>query len=276
MESNNLLSQLFLPMSSVSLGRFVVSIEDPHQDFHDPLHSTTLAIAEKLQKNFTGTYTSVRHHNASAEIATLLSASFSKRLKTSVQITTVQAKTYYLNNVGDWFQNAVRSRDTQRWIERVIDEGEDIYAIVAYHTLLDAHIQESSGDSSADSGRIGVPLSTALNASGVCMPFVVGDPRLGGSRGGVVNEQGSWVASGEQVHAVQYRKVRWDWFSRKRVEEMKLAKRPFWERYDRLRSAEDEVEGEEEDMIEVDLEDELRGECNDFTIVFGPPSDELC
>ena len=93
MESNNLLSQLFLPMSSVSLGRFVVSIEDPHQDFHDPLHSTTLAIAEKLQKNFTGTYTSVRHHNASAEIATLLSASFSKRLKTSVQITTVQAKT---------------------------------------------------------------------------------------------------------------------------------------------------------------------------------------
>jgi hypothetical protein len=50
MPRNILLSQYFLPLSAVSLGRFVISLNNPHQEFHEPIslrisrHSTTAFI----------------------------------------------------------------------------------------------------------------------------------------------------------------------------------------------------------------------------------------
>jgi hypothetical protein len=265
MAPNVLLPQLFLPLSSVNLGRFVISMDNPHQDFHDPPHTSNPEVAEKVQTQYNGIYDSVQQRDASSQLTSLLSSSFSKRLKTSVQITTAQAKTYYLNNAGQWFRDAVQSTETQRWIERTIDEGEDIYVVVAYHTLLDARIREKSGDQSAAGGSLVAPLSTALTASGMCMPFNAADPGISGFYGRRESEQGQFIAPGEQIHAVQYRKVRWNWFSSKKVNEMTLAKKAWWERYDRLRN----VEAEIEDLIEVDLEDALEGDCDEFTMEYG-------
>ena len=116
---------------------------------------------------------------AASQLTTFLSSSFSKRLRASIRITANQAKTYYLNNVGQWFRDAVQSRETREWIERTIDEGEDIYVVVAYHTLLDARIIEQLGGQSTAGGNLAIPVSTALTAFGVVVPFSsVADPGL--------------------------------------------------------------------------------------------------
>ena len=268
MSPSILLSRFFLPLSAVKLGRFVISLDDPHQDFHDPLRDSGPEVAERVQTQYDSTRRSVKHQNVASQLTTFLSSSFSKRLKVSIRITADQAKTYYLNNAGQWFRDAVQSKETQKWIERTIDEGEDIYVVVAYHTLFDARIIEQLGEQSAASGNLVTPVPTALTAPGMVIPFTnIADPGLSGFRDHIEDEQRRFIAPGEQVYAVQYRKVRWRWFTSNKVDEMTLAKKAWWERYDRPRY----LESESEDMIEVELEDglALEGDRDECTVESG-------
>ncbi|KAF2472383.1 uncharacterized protein BDR25DRAFT_333266 [Lindgomyces ingoldianus] len=174
------------------------------------------------QTQYDSIHHSVKHQNIASQLTAFLSSSFSKRLKVSIRITADQAKTYYLNHAGQWFREAVKSRETHQWIERTIDQGEDIYVIVAYHTL-----------TKRCGGALGVLVLTALTASGVVILFANAvDPALGGFCGRIEEEQGQLIAPGEQIYAVQYRRVSWRWFARNKVDEP-------------------------EDMIEVELEDEI-------------------
>ncbi|KAH0539148.1 hypothetical protein FGG08_004320 [Glutinoglossum americanum] len=266
-----LLSQFFLPPSAVSLGRFVTSLDHPHQDFYDPLCNSSPEVIERVQAQYDSIHHSVKNQNVASQLTTFLSSSFSKCLKASIRISADQAKTYYLNNAGQWFRDAVQSKETQKWIEQIIDEGEDIYLVVAYHTLLDTRIIEQLGGGSAAGGSLAIPISTvstALAASGVVLPFTnIADPGVGGIRHRMEGEQRHFIAPGEQIYAVQYRKVRWSWFASNKVDKMTLGKKAWWERYDRPRYLESEVE----DMIEVDLEDEitLEGDRNECTMESG-------
>tara|TARA_R110002003_G_scaffold2127_2_gene24112 strand:- start:3409 stop:4152 length:744 start_codon:yes stop_codon:yes gene_type:complete len=240
MRKSILLSQFFLPPSAVSLGRFVINLDDPHQDFHDPTSNTSPSFNEKVQTHYESLHHSAKHENVASQLTTFLSSSFAKRPK---------------------------SQETCEWIERTIDEGEDIYVVVAYNTLVNAGILEQLGGQSSAGGNLAVPVSTALTASGVVVPFSMADPGLSGSRGRIEDEQRQFIAPGEQIYAVQYRKVRWRWFSSKKVDKMTLATKAWWEKYDGPRN----LQGEPEDIIEVELEEEitLEGDYDEYTIESG-------
>jgi len=268
MPKSILLSQFFLPPSAVSLGRFVISLDDPHQDFHNPTSNASPDFTEKVQTQYDSIHHSSKHQNVASQLTTFLSSSFSKRLESSIRVTADEAKTYYLNNASQWFRDAVKSEETRKWIERTIDEGEDIYIVVAYHTLLNAQIAEQLQGQSTAGGTLAIPVSTALAASGVVVPFINAiDPGFGGSRGTMENEQRQFKAPGEQIYAVQYRKVRWTWFSSKKVDKMTLAKKAWWESYDRSRY----LDTKTEDSIEVELEDEteLKEDINECALESG-------
>ena len=80
-------------------------------------------------------------------------------------------------------------------MERTIDEGEDIYVVVGYHTIQDAHIVEQSGGQSISGGNLVLPISAALVAAGVVLPYGnLADPGLSGSRGRTEDEQRQFIA----------------------------------------------------------------------------------
>lgn len=253
MPKNLLLPQFFLPLSAVSLGRFVISLDDPHHDYHNPTSNASSDFTEKVQTHYDSIHHSTKHQTVASQLATFLSSSFSKRLKASIRITANQAKTYYLNNAGQWFRDAVKSQETREWIERTIDEGEDIYIVVAYHTLVDAQILQELGEQSSVSGNLAIPVSTALTATGVVVPFNSADPGLNGFRSRMGDEKRNFMAPGEQIYAVQYRKVHWGWFASRKVDEMTLEKKAWWKTYDGLRN----LQGEPEDIIAGELENEI-------------------
>ncbi|ERF73245.1 hypothetical protein EPUS_08796 [Endocarpon pusillum Z07020] len=261
MPTSVLLPQLFLPRSAVNLGRFVTNVDEPHQNFYDA--NTASDVTEKVQTQYDSLHRSATQRTFASDLTSLLSSSFSKRSKTSIRIIADQVKTYYLNNTSRWFREAVQSEETRRWIEKTIDEGEVIYVVVGYHTIFDAQIMEQYGGQGTSDGNLGIPVSTALAATGIVVPFGnLVDPGLAGSRGRAEDEQRRFVAQGEQICAVQYRKLRLRWLASSKLDKMKLAKGTRWERYDRPRY----LESDGEDMIEVELEDDLalendREEC---------------
>jgi hypothetical protein len=266
MRKSILLRQFLLPSTAVSLGRFVTNLDNPHQDYHDPTTNTSSGITEKVQENFQSRHDSTNHQDLASQLTKFLSTSFSKRLNTSVQITADKAKTYYLNNTGQWLRDAVKHPETRDWIERTIDEGEDIYVVTAYQTLVNARISEQAGEQSAVRGNVRVPVSDMLAAAGVVDPVGISDPGFGGSRGHSEDGQRHFIVLGEQIYAVQYRKVRWRWFSSKEVDQSILSNKAWWEIYDGPRN----LQSEPENMIEVELEDEIHLEEITDEYVMGP------
>lgn len=102
----------------------------------------------------------------------------------------------------------MKSQKTHEWIERIIDEEEDIYVVIAYHTLVNARILEQLGGQSSVDENLTISISTALTASDVVVPFSVADPGLSDFRSRIKDEQRQFIAPSEQIYAMQYRKVR--------------------------------------------------------------------
>jgi hypothetical protein len=143
-----------------------------------------------------------------------------------------------------------------------VDEGEDIYVVVGYHTIIDARVAAHVGQL-VSGGKLVMPVSAVLAATGVKLA----DPGLASSGGHTEDQQRQFVAQGEQIIAVQYRKVCFKWFSSKTADKATLAKKTRWERYDRPRY----LHGDGEDRVEVDLEDDLalEGDREKYTIESG-------
>jgi hypothetical protein len=102
-----------------------------------------------------------------------------------------------------------------------------------------------------------IPVSTALAASGVVVPFTnTVDPGFGSSCGTMGNEQRQFKAPDEQIYVVQFHRVCWTWFSSKKVDKMTLAKKLLCESYDRPMYLNTEIK----DSIELEPEDEVESE----------------
>lgn len=256
--------QIFLPLGAVKLGRFVTSIKHPHQNYHDPLSPTIVRQDSEListRESYTGDRTSNNSLRLGSSLSSLLSAGFSKQTKTRTQITTEHAKTYTLANSDAWFDDATQLPAARAWIERNIDRGRDIYLIVGYHTVTDARVRQAAVAQGGTTGEIVLPVGMALaGAAGVgpvAIPSAlqdVMDPSITMEKLESDGEAQRCVFRGEQVCAVEYRKVKHRWLSGRDLNRARLDERVHcWSSVEQSRG--DEGEEDDEDVIEVQLGD---------------------
>jgi hypothetical protein len=257
-----LLPQIFIPVESIKLGRLVTSVDHPHQDYHDPAYSPTPVPTINIRAHYGGLGHESRTSNFSSALTSLLSAGFSKRAKSRVRVETNLVRTYTLQNSTQWFDKAVSSEESRGWFERRIDQGDDIYFVVGFHTVTDAQIIYESADGNEHAGQLSLPVSLALNAAGVIAPLGdLADPQVGVHHGSVERVIEYFKAPGEQICAFQYRPIRHRWLSSRSIDKAMLAKTPRWSAGDRWRDEEDGVE----DILEAEITDlsRLEGEWDE-------------
>ncbi|BCS00561.1 uncharacterized protein AKAW2_50902A [Aspergillus luchuensis] len=251
MHTSVLLRQFLLPSSAIKLGRFVVNVDEPLYDYHDPSGIVSPATLTAVHACYEGDENTAVDRSFGSELTSFLSSTLSSRTRSVVRIKSQQVKAYYLDNSAQWFRQVVQSADVAEWIEQKIDEGEDIYIVVGYHTVEDAEIIQEGGDASGIRGKLIVPISTALAATGVVIPLgEVLNPGVSSNHERTEMQRHRYLAQGEQIIAVQYRKIRWRFFSGRSFDQASLAQKACWKRYDKLRGAGD-------DMAEIEMEDEL-------------------
>jgi hypothetical protein len=249
----------FLPLGSVKLGRFITNIDQPHESYHEPptAEAPKSIIAEF---HFTSENQNSTHASFGSTLTSLMSAGFSKRAKSKIHIAPAHGTNYSLDNSGAWFDKAVSLPDTRRWIEKAASRGDNIYMIVGITTFTDARLVLGSVGERQVEGRIDVPVSLSLAAAGVVVPLAgLIDPTIHGKYQNIDKAKSQYVAPGEQVCGLQYRKIRHNWFSGRLIEQSRLSKTRQWscmegERRDAYENEEDE-EDDDEDMIEVGFED---------------------
>lgn len=259
MKNRALLQNSLLPLESVKLGRLVLNAKNPQQDYLDPLDSVPESTV-KPQESFHETLNSSKNVKLRSRLTALLAVGYENRDANSASLSAIQATTYQLANSGAWFRKACAKQETRSWFEGAIEENDsDVYLVVGYHTVTDAQITEA-----ATTGRktgTGIQLSSSL-LTGTAAPRPLenlSNLRVDHSQDTQHQQTRSFHAPGEQIYAVQYRKVEFKWLSSKSIDKTTLERnnrwKIFWSAGQRGKE-EIELDGED-DVVEADLTDEL-------------------
>jgi hypothetical protein len=119
--------------------------------------------------------------------------------------------------------------------------------------MVDAEIVEGAAKALETSARLDVPVTATLAALGALPLSGIADPGAEGGKGHQHGVERRFIAPGEQICAVQYRKLSFKWFSSRDVDRAFLENEHRWKMYSNIRGQEVGTN----DIVEVDLRDEL-------------------
>lgn len=248
-----MLLQTLLSSSSVRLGRLVLNTRSPHQDFLDPFDGDDRPSAKESiiteHTNFEETRNFSKSSKLRSYFADVLSVSYRSENNGVSSLSAPLVITHDLTNSGKWFQNACARSETRTWLENAIDSGKTVYLVVGFRTLRDARLTQTASFESVHGANAQLPAAVLAGVTPVAdvMPGVEvghGNRRM---------ESSVFNAPGEQVFAVQYRKMKFNWLSSRKIENIVLDDTR-WKAYWEWRGPEDD-DSENEDVLEVDLTD---------------------
>lgn len=232
MKSRFLLQNSLLPLNSVQLGRLVLNAKNPQQDFLDPqsgqLQPESIV---RPQENFEDILTLSRSSRLRSRITALLAISYENRDVKSASLTATQATTYQLLNSGVWFENACAIPETRQWLKRAIDRSSPIYLVVGYHTLTNARATERVTSRGTTDGGARITGSSIFGATTPAALSYLLTSKVDRNRRINYSHSRSFDAPGEQIYAIQYRKVEFKWYSSRRIDNTSLEQDNRWKVY---------------------------------------------
>lgn len=260
--ANGLLAQ-----NAAGLGRFVLNIEYPEQDFYSPSSAKiTEENASSVElETFRETLTRTEGSKFHTFLTKLFSTIYSTREESTTEIESAVCKTYQLLNSGEFFRNECGVDAARKWLERAIKRRRDVYLTVGIKTLTNTHISVGQRRSTGLGGDVELPITQPA-------PTGIMDSGVGGIRSKQTGQATNFMAPGEHVYAVQYRKIEFSWFSSRSIEKASLEHGNRWKIYLGGRGDEED----EEDVVDAEVQDyperdDLEGDCE----VFGFGDEEI-
>lgn len=258
---STLLLPLPLPADEVHIGSFVLDPSDPTQDYFDPREEEPALKPSILRVDVTD-FTKIIRDAGSKEVEAVLTKYFSTTIdrgkSKTLELSSAKAATYLMKNSSSWFEQVCALVRTRRWFEKIIGRGHKIYLLVGRRTIFDGQFKIDHSASTSTGGHVQVPADV-----------LAGLPPMGldvGGGGKVSNDQTAsteFSASGERIWALQYRQIKFKWYSSKKIENASLETGTRWLTFDgrETRYYGYPVGGvaaaDTEDMIEAFIDDEL-------------------
>ncbi|KAM6485748.1 hypothetical protein HDV62DRAFT_259572 [Trichoderma sp. SZMC 28011] len=241
MPKSAVLLNALLPINAVKLGRLVLDIRFPDQDFFEPEDAliTENTITQKLENI---------HYSNKREKATGVNSTLSNILfgnhdfgnGSDIDLSSSICMTHQLQNSGQFFEWLCTLKKARSWLERAIRRRNNVYLITGIKTIANASIDLAQRERKGSAGNVRAPTGLAANIASMPLPDKALDLSFGWKRSVESSEKASFTAPGEQVFAVQYRKVRISWFSSRDVDKTYLESGNRWELYLGGRGEDDE------------------------------------
>ncbi|KAL7917665.1 hypothetical protein ACQKWADRAFT_306196 [Trichoderma austrokoningii] len=246
-----------LPIEAVRLGRLVLDIRCPHQDYFEP-EEAPLPEEILTQRLSDFSYSSKQGKSSSMNVilSTLVSGTRGTENSSRIDLSSSACVTHQLQNSTQFFQKICALRGTRAWLERAIRRRKGVFLITGIKTVADAHLDTAETESRSLGGDLQAPASLAATAMGLPLPGGTLEVGAGGKRSADGLRKTGFVVPGEQVFAVQYRKARVSWLSSRSVENARLEAGNQWKVYVGGRGEEDE----DEKTVQVELDDSIQDE----------------
>jgi hypothetical protein len=203
-------------------------------------------------------FSEVLRHVEGSRLHSFLTAAFNATFETqkesAVRTESSTCITRQVQNSDDYFHKLCQLAPARHWLERSLHQNKTVFLVVGIKTLTDATVRQIESRLRKTSVDFKVPVAAAVAAAGIPLPGLgdLADPGGGRSKTQNVDAEGGFFAPGEQVYAVQYRKVEFGIFSRRHVDNSWLESGNRWKVYVGSRGS--ETEGEN-DCIEASLSD---------------------
>jgi hypothetical protein len=237
-----------LALDAVRLGRLVLNVDSPEQDFHDSpaLRLEPSDASVKRQASLVDIRSGSGGAELNATLAYLLHAHTKVDVSGEEQLKASTTITHQLKNSMDVFSTICADIGTRKWFEKILGKGRKIYMIVGYQTISHGVLSYTKSIGASAGMSVDVPVTgTPL------------DPSVGGGISGNTRREVHVQALDEQVYAVQYRKVEFEWLRSRDLDKASLEKGTRWKVYWGTRDEDlsDEEGDDASDVLESHLTD---------------------
>jgi hypothetical protein len=235
----------FLALDTVRLGDLTLYLQDPAQDSYRPEPNlfTDGDIVTQRFINFSHVLDQTTGSRLHAFLSSAINSAYSQKKVFGTDISSALCVTCQLRNSEDVFQHVCTLPSARRWLERALRRRKPVYLVVGIKTLTDAHVRQGKSRATEAESVLQVPTTLAAAAGGVVLPlgdFL--DIGAGFSRQKQDDEKLGCVAPGEQIFAVQYRKIELARFSGRDIDKASLELGNSWKIYMGARGGKEEAE----------------------------------
>ncbi|OAP64429.1 hypothetical protein AYL99_00401 [Fonsecaea erecta] len=240
-----------LPLEFVSLGRFVLNTQEPNHSYRDPAEKAQEA--EKPQSNVRDILRRSKGTSLYAKLSGLFEAKTDQEAASDVFWSTRHTKTVQQLDSDGYFAKACAEPETRKWLEKALENGRDVYMMVGYATAFNATVSDQVTAKKKTEIVSQAPVKEMMTAmTGNPAPTVmVKNPVVGGETRDNMEHKRAFKADGEQVFAIQYRKLMFRFFSSKNLDKGFLEEESRWKLYWALMGGEEE---EDDDVVEATLD----------------------
>lgn len=257
MPNTSLVLNHLLPGDAVALGRLVLNIQSPQQEFYQPdppIISADDITTQRLTK-FNETLGHEKGSRVFALLSRFLHSSYGSESMSSSNISTALYTKYILLNSGDIFSDICEQQRARSWLQGAIARRRSVFMVVGLTALKNAQVRQQQGRASDTEVRAQIPISQAVSG-GVAGLGDALDVGAGAALSTRTETTTSFIAPGEQIFAVQYRRVEFERFSRRRVDSAFLESGNRWQVYMEAKGGEEE--SDEIQVIEAGVSDGLQ------------------
>jgi hypothetical protein len=205
--------------------------QDPTQDYYDPQEDEPEVKPRIIRVDVTDFSNTIRDAG-SKELETVLTDYLSTTVNwgksKTLELSSAKAATYIMKNSGNWFEQVCGLTKTRRWFEKWIGRGCKIYLLVGLRTIFNGRIKIGHSTTTSTGGHAQLPAD-----------LLAGLPPMGlnvGGGGKVSKDQGvtsEYSAAGERIWALQYRQIKFKWYSSRKLENAALETGARWLTFDR-------------------------------------------
>ncbi|KAB5581173.1 hypothetical protein GE09DRAFT_464852 [Coniochaeta sp. 2T2.1] len=218
-----------VPISSVHIGSLIIDLrypfQEPHRPSPAPQEPSDYFVAP--YKSFRQLQSAFRKDETRAHVSQLAALNFARENNRAAELEALEGRAFELVAPLAWFEAACGRDDTRRWFERVRRVGADVFLVVGFRTLFNPRVKQSETRGSLFSADLTVPLEMI----GGVPPGVTGgvlDPGVGATRERRTERAVELELPGEMVYAVHYKRVRFETFKRRVLENSYLDRKNLW------------------------------------------------
>lgn len=245
--------------ASVQLGRLVLDVKEPQGGYYDPPEPVN-TLPPYDSKLFNDTVNDQKAITFAGYLTKLFAASHTSSSGININMKSSRCRTYQMDNSSTWYRKACKDEKTREWLNEQIENASDVFLIVGYQTLFNAKVNVEKDANRQTQGTAEIPVTDAMThgASTQLTSSKPLDMGVKGASSAKQSHQASLIGVGEQLYAVQFRRVKFDFRKSDTVEASKLAQEHVWLRYKDVRTGGDD---EGVDIVGSDLDDDLELEA---------------
>jgi hypothetical protein len=215
----------FLDLEEVAIGCLVPDVLNPGQDYwpEKPVPPTPDQVTKRTIENLRELISDEKHAGLRTKLTHFFSSDIVHKTESKFEINTPKSTGYFLKQPRSLFLHLCQEEETKKWIEETLRDN-PIFFVVGLVTVTQAKVDSGQSHSKDYKTLAELPVSSIVS-SGIADIFPNANVLdVGGavSFGDMSRRSSSFLAPGERVIGVQYRKVHFHLFSENKVQDATL------------------------------------------------------